>query len=44
MIGFITGMCVGGLNCVHYDTDSTDLPCCGCVDMCNFEKESEETR
>ena len=31
-------------NCVYYDTDLTDNPCCGCVNMCNFEKESEETR
>jgi hypothetical protein len=31
-------------NCVYYDTDRTDQPCCCCVNTCNFEKESEETR
>ena len=26
-------------NCVYYDTDRTDQPCCSCVDWCNFEGE-----
>lgn len=26
-------------NCVYYDTDLTDQPCCGCVGGCNFESE-----
>lgn len=26
-------------NCVYYDTDRTDQPCCGCVGGCNFEIE-----
>lgn len=30
-------------NCVYYDTDRTDQPCCCCVDGRNFE-ESEEMR
>ena len=30
-------------NCVYYDTDRKDQPCCSCADMCNFE-ESEKMR
>ena len=26
-------------NCVYYDTDRTDQPCCSCVGGCNFESE-----
>ena len=26
-------------NCVYYDTERTDQPCCSCVDWCNFESE-----
>lgn len=26
-------------NCVYYDTDRTDQPCCGCVGGCNFVSE-----
>ena len=28
-------------NCVYYDTDRTDQPCCSCVGGCNFESESD---
>lgn len=24
-------------DCVYYDTDENDMPCCGCVDKINFE-------
>lgn len=26
-------------NCVYYNTDRTDQPCCSCVCRCNFESE-----
>lgn len=26
-------------NCVYYDTERTDQPCCSCVDWYNFESE-----
>lgn len=26
-------------NCVYYDTERTDQPCCSCVGWCNFESE-----
>ena len=26
-------------NCVYYDTDRQDQPCCSCVCGCNFESE-----
>ena len=28
-------------NCVYYDTERTEQPCCSCVDWCNFESESD---
>ena len=24
-------------DCVYYDTNRNDQPCCGCVGRCNFE-------
>ena len=29
-------------NCVYYDTDRQDQPCCGCVNGLNFESEVSE--
>ena len=29
-------------NCVYYDTDRTDQPCCSCVGGCNFESDISE--
>jgi hypothetical protein len=26
-------------NCVYYNTERTDQPCCSCVCGCNFESE-----
>lgn len=30
------------MNCVYYDTDRQDPPCCGCVNGSNFESEVSE--
>ena len=29
-------------NCVYYDTDRTDQPCCSCVCGCNFVRSDTE--
>ena len=29
-------------NCVYYDTERTEQPCCSCVDGSNFESEVSE--
>ena len=28
-------------NCVYYDCDRQDQPCCSCVGGCNFESEGD---
>lgn len=30
-------------NCVYYDTDRTDQPCCNCVNACNYEESEVDT-
>lgn len=29
-------------NCVYYDTERTDQPCCSCVGGCNYEENEVE--
>ena len=35
----IGGSALSCENCVYYDTERTEQPCCSCVDWCNFESE-----
>ena len=30
-------------NCVYYEKDKTDQPCCSCVGGCNYEESEGDT-